>query len=95
MTPSNVCDRFTISKIVVRTRDPSELDSVGEHGRVVEADDCNVVVQDGVNVLGVHNNPADSVDGTATVCQRTAKNYSPIWNSVPTVNNTIRINLFV
>lgn len=69
MTPSNVGNSRAISKIIVRAGDPSEFDSVGEHGRVVEADDSDVVVHDGVNVLRVHDNPADGVDSATTVCQ--------------------------
>lgn len=83
MTPSNMTDRGTINEVVVRTRDARELDSAGEHGGVVEADDCDVVVQDGVNVLRMHDNPADGMDSAAAVSHRAAENYTPKWNSVP------------
>ena len=86
MTPSNVSDRGPVSKIVVGTSDASELDCVGEDGRVVEAYDCHVIVEDRVNVLRVHDNSGDSVNGATAVRKRATENYSPKWNSVPTAN---------
>lgn len=58
-------DNGSVRNIIVGTRDTSSLHGAREHGRAVEADDSDVIVHDGVNVLRVHDDPADSVHAAA------------------------------
>lgn len=85
--PADVSNKRSVCQVVVTAGDPRWLDAVGVHSRYVETNDGDVVVQDLIDVLRVHNDALDRVFRTALASERGAEDDAPLPSIVLTENS--------